>query len=72
MKIKNVLITGGNGFIGSHITNKFVDLGYKVFVICRRNTSDNPIFNKNVKLGKIEILQGNIKDFDYSQITNNT
>lgn len=69
MKNKNVLITGGNGFIGSHITNKFVELGYKVFVICRRNSSDNPIFNKNVKSGKVKILQGNIKDFDYSKIT---
>ncbi|MBE5739167.1 MAG: NAD(P)-dependent oxidoreductase [Clostridiales bacterium] len=67
-KERNVLITGGNGFIGSHIANKFVDRGYKVSVICRRDHSNNPKFNDNIKANKIEIFRGDIQSFDYEKI----
>lgn len=66
MKKETILVTGGNGFIGSHVSNKLVDLGYKVIVICRRNNSHNPIFNENLKNGKIQIFQGSIENFDYT------
>ena len=68
MKKETILVTGGNGFIGSHTANKLVDLGYKVIVICRRNNSHNPKFNKNLEEGKIEIYQGSIESFDYSTL----
>lgn len=68
MKIETILVTGGNGFIGSHTANKLVDLGYHVIVICRRNNSYNTKFNENLKNGKIEIYQGSIEDFDYSTL----
>ena len=71
MERKNVLITGGNGFIGSHVSNNFVDLGYKVYVLCRRGTSKNVKFNENVELGKIEVIKGSVVDFDYNQIKTN-
>ena len=67
MKKETILVTGGNGFIGSHVTNKLVDLGYKVLVICRRNHSHNHKFNDNLQNGKIEIYQGDIEHFDYSK-----
>ena len=65
MKKNNVLITGGNGFIGSHISNKLVEQGFNILTICRRNNSNNPIFNKNLEDGKIKIYQGDISSFDY-------
>ena len=68
MKKDKVLVTGGNGFIGSHIVNKLVDQGYKVAVVCRRKNSHNIEFNKHLADGKIELFQGSIEDFDYSQI----
>lgn len=68
MEKQRILITGGNGFIGSHTTNKLVEKGYDVLTICRRNSSHNPLFNKNLKEGKIKIFQGDISSFDYSQL----
>jgi len=35
MKNKNILVTGGAGFIGSHITKRLVDLGANVSVIVK-------------------------------------
>ena len=68
MKKENILITGGNGFIGSHISTRLVEMGYHVLVICRRNKSHNPLFNKYLEEGKIEIFQGSIDSFDYSNL----
>ena len=31
--MKGILITGGCGFIGSHLTLSFLKMGYKIFVI---------------------------------------
>ncbi len=30
---KNILITGGAGFIGSHLSQKFIDDGYNVYCL---------------------------------------
>ncbi len=29
----NILVTGGAGFIGSHVTNELVDAGHRVHVL---------------------------------------
>lgn len=68
MEKKKVLITGGNGFIGSHTSLKFVELGYIVYVLCRSASSENPKFNKNVDSGNIKIIQGSVVDFDYTKL----
>ena len=31
--MKKILVTGGAGFIGAHITQKLINLGYKVLVV---------------------------------------
>ena len=33
MKYKKALVTGGAGFIGSHLTNELIKLGLEVIVI---------------------------------------
>ena len=71
MENKNVLITGGNGFIGAHISNTFVKNGYKVYSLCRSGKSKNIEFNKFVEEGKIIILKGSVTDFDYSTLKEN-
>lgn len=57
---KNVLITGGAGFIGSHLTKKYLDEGYKVIVVDDFSTGDiqnlsNCIHNKQLVICHIDI-----------------
>ena len=43
LKNKKILVTGGAGFIGSHLTNRLVNLGARVSVIVKYNSIiDNP------------------------------
>lgn len=61
MKPQNILITGGSGFIGSHITKKFAEEDYQVtiFDVCK------PVYD----LGKkATFVEGNI--FDIKSLRN--
>ena len=47
----NVLITGGSGFIGSHLVDKLLDAGHKVTLVDRSIKHENlPEHNSNLKL----------------------
>ena len=41
MKIKKILITGAAGFIGSHLTEFFVNKGFSVVAFDRYNSNNN-------------------------------
>lgn len=58
-KIK-VLITGGAGFIGSHLTDKLLSLGYEVVVL--DNLSNGSLTNLNEALGSknFSFIEGDI------------
>ena len=51
--MKNILITGGAGFIGLNISKKLIEMGYKVFALdnFNRGTKDSELIklkkNKN-------------------------
>lgn len=55
-----VLITGGAGFIGSHLCDSFVAKGFKVSILDNLSTGSNN--NISHLIGKIEVNHGNIKD----------
>ena len=60
--MKNILITGGAGYIGSVLTRKLITKGYSVTIL------DNFIYNQNslmdlVKSEKLNIIKGDILDY---------
>jgi NAD dependent epimerase/dehydratase len=64
--MKKVLITGADGFIGSHLTEILVKKGYKVKALSQYNSMNHWGWLEEVDCQKeIEILSGDIRDFHY-------
>lgn len=72
--MKNVLITGADGFIGSHLTEMLYSQGYKVKALSQYNSFNNWGWLEKINCKeKIEILTGDIRDYNYCKsITKNT
>lgn len=63
--MKNILITGAGGFIGSHLVKKCVELGYNVKAFVRYNSKNNWGWLEDSKyLNDIQVIAGDIRDFD--------
>lgn len=64
--MKNVLISGGNGFLGSHLADKFIVKGFDVTVVDDFSTSTNLNLSKKANLIKkrVEDYKTN-KTFDF-------
>ena len=58
----NILITGGAGFIGSHLNNKLINLGHKTTVIDNLSTGNKINLNPKTKYIKIDISKQNFTD----------
>jgi nucleoside-diphosphate-sugar epimerase len=57
--LSKILVTGSNGFIGSHICETLVESGYQVRALVRR-TSDLT----NLKNVEVELVYGDLNDYD--------
>ena len=58
-----ILVTGGAGFIASHITDAFIDQGHEVFILDNLSTG----FKKNIN-SKAEFIEADICDQSLSQL----
>jgi NAD dependent epimerase/dehydratase len=67
LKGKKVLVTGAEGFIGSHLTERLVELGAEVTALVLYNSFNNwgwiDTFEKNVK-DSIKVVTGDIREYD--------
>jgi len=62
-KIESVLVTGADGFIGSHLTELLAKQGYKVKALSQYNSFNSWGWLEDVDcLGDIEILNGDVRD----------
>src|SRR5260370_23977985 len=65
---KNILVTGGAGFIGSNLVNNLLDDGYQVTVfdaLLRRGTEHNLSWLRSRhRDGRLCFVQGDVRDFD--------
>lgn len=58
-KAKSALVTGGAGFIGSHVAQRLVTLGYQVRILDNLSTG----FRDNVDaIGDVDFLEGDLRD----------
>ena len=65
-KLNKILVTGGAGFIGSHITDKLLSLGYEVTVLDNFDTGKEE--NLSLNTGKnLKIVRGDIRDIKLLQ-----
>lgn len=73
----NILVTGGAGFIGSHLCEKLIDLGFNVICIDNFNDFYSPVLkenniskiinNKNFKIYRADICDFNRLDEIFSE-----
>ncbi len=61
---KTMLLTGGAGFIGSHLTEKFISLGYKVIVVDNFSTGKLKNLSKIKNNDSFVLVEGDIRDFN--------
>jgi UDP-glucose 4-epimerase len=57
-----VLVTGGAGFIGSHLVDRLVDEGYKVRVVDNLSSGRTENLRRHIDSNAIELLIGDLKD----------
>ena len=64
--MKKVLITGADGFIGSHLTELLVSEGYKIKALSQYNSFNYWGWLEDVNcLNEIEVLSGDVRDTYY-------
>ena len=55
--MKNILITGGAGYIGSHVTELLLKNKKKIFIVDNLSTGYKKLINKKTKFYKADILE---------------
>ncbi len=61
--MKNVLVTGADGFIGSHLVETLVAQGYKVRALSLYNSFNNWGWLESIKnLDRVEVVCGDVRD----------
>ena len=63
--MKKVLVTGADGFIGSHLTEMLVRRGYKVRALSQYNSFNNWGWLEDVDLADVEVVCGDVRDPNY-------
>ncbi len=59
---KNILLTGGAGFIGSHLADELVNRNYKVKILDNLSSGSIANIEKLLENGKVTFVEGDIRD----------
>jgi len=63
--MEKILITGASGFIGSHLTELCISLGYDVVAFDRYNSNNHWGWLENSQyMNDFEVVLGDIRDYD--------
>jgi UDP-glucose 4-epimerase len=62
MKQKRILITGGAGFIGSHVADRFIEQGYSVAIVDNVTTGNKININPQARFYPVDIGSQQLKE----------
>lgn len=62
MKNRKVLVTGADGFIGSHLTELLLSEGYEVRALSYYNSFNNWGWLEGIKHPGLEVVSGDVRD----------
>lgn len=62
---EHVLVTGADGFIGSHLTEMLLREGYEVRALCQYNSFNNWGWLEGISSPRLEIVTGDVRDPDF-------
>ena len=66
------LVTGGAGFIGSHLIDELIDAGYQVRILDNLSSGSLSLINHQLENGNVEFVQGDLTSIeDVKQATKN-
>lgn len=60
--MKKVVVTGADGFIGSHLTEALLAEGYEVRALAQYNSFNNWGHLEGIKHGNLEVVTGDVRD----------
>ena len=63
--MKNILVTGADGFIGSHLTELLLSEGYNVRALSQYNSFNNWGWLEDIRHNNLEVVCGDVRDSDY-------
>ena len=61
-KNKTVLVTGADGFIGSHLTELLLERGYRVRALSQYNSFNNWGWLEDIRNDRLEVVCGDVRD----------
>ena len=64
-KNKTMLVTGADGFIGSHLTEMLLNEGYKVHALSQYNSFNNWGWLEDINHPNLEVVTGDVRDPHY-------
>lgn len=64
LDLSEILVTGGAGFIGSHIVDRLLDEGFKVRVLDNLSTGEKKNLAQHQNKKSFQFIEGDIRNFD--------
>jgi len=64
-RVKKVLVTGGNGFVGKHLVSRLLDLGAQTFILEKEEQKSQNSQSPIILPGNLQVVVGDIRDSNF-------